>query len=100
MNMKNETFDKLKWISMILIPALVTLVLAVGQIWSLPYYEKIGATIAAFGVFLGALLKVSTSAYNKINDEIAVGEAIEEDGDQGEIPIENEEEAKDESFEP
>ena len=80
----NKRFDTLKWIALILIPALVTLVLAVGQIWSLPYYEKIGATIAALGVFLGALLKVSTSAYNKTLDEIAAGEAIEEDGDQNE----------------
>ena len=84
MIMKNSTFDTLKWIALILIPALVTLVLAVGQIWSLPYYEKIGATIAALGVFLGALLKVSTSAYKRTLDEIAAGEAIEEDGDQGE----------------
>ena len=66
MKLNNNTYNTLKWIALILIPALVTLILAVGQIWSLPYYEKIGATIAALGVFLGALLKVSTSAYNRM----------------------------------
>lgn len=66
MKLNNNVYDTLKWIALILIPALVTLILAVGQIWSLPYYEKIGATIAALGVFLGALLKVSTTAYNRM----------------------------------
>lgn len=82
--MKNETYDRLKWIALILIPALVTLVLAVGQIWELPYYEKIGASIAAFGVFLGTLVKAASKKYKQRLDEIAAGEAIEEDGDQGE----------------
>lgn len=76
MIMKNSTFDTLKWISMILIPALVTLILTVGKIWSLPYYGQIGATVAALGVFLGALLRVSNNAYNKtlIQEGIDVSE--------------------------
>ena len=83
----NKRFDTLKWIALILIPALVTLILAVGQIWSLPYYEKIGATIAALGVFLGALLKVSTSAYNKALENEEIGtikdpEELEEQNDE------------------
>lgn len=85
----NNNFDRLKWIALILVPSAVTLVLAVGQIWGLPYYEKIGATLAAFGVFLGALLKASTSAYNQTRDEIATGEAIEEDGNEGEEDLYN-----------
>lgn len=82
--MKNETYDRLKWIALILIPALVALVIAVGEIWGLEYFSKIAMTISAFGVFLGKILKDSSKKYKQQLDEIAAGEAIEEDGDQGE----------------
>lgn len=86
MKLNNNTYDTLKWIALILIPALVTLILAVGQIWTLPYYQQIAETIAALGVFLGALLKVSTSAYNKAhkNEEgmIKDPEELEEQNDE------------------
>lgn len=80
----NKTYDALAWIALSLIPALVTLVLKVGEIWSLPDYDKVGMTIGAIGFFLGTLVKVSSIRYKKAQDEIAAGEALEEDGDQGE----------------
>ena len=80
----NKTYDTLAWIALILIPALVTLVCSVGETWGLPNYDKIGATIGAIGIFLGTLVKISSAKYKRTQDEIAAGEAIEEDGDQGE----------------
>lgn len=64
MRISNELYDRIKWIALNLIPALEVLVLAIGKIWDLPYYIEIGATIAAIGVFLAAVIGVSKSAYN------------------------------------
>ena len=61
----NKTYDLLKWIAMIVLPALGTLYFALAAIWGLPYGEQIVGTITAIDAFLGALLGVSTSNYNK-----------------------------------
>lgn len=61
----NNVYDKLKWICLIFLPALATFYGVVAKIWGLPYGTEIPATITALGVFLGALIGVSTRAYNK-----------------------------------
>lgn len=65
----NSVYDKLKWICLIFLPALATFYGVVAKIWSLPYGTEIPATITALGVFLGALIGVSTRAYNKSLDK-------------------------------
>lgn len=65
MNMTNKTYDILKYIALIVLPAVATLVIAITGIWGLPYGEPIAATITALDAFLGALLGVSSSKYNK-----------------------------------
>ena len=57
-------YDKLKIIAWIIAP-LVTFVAAVGEIWGLPHYQEIAATLAALDTFLGALLTASSAAYRK-----------------------------------
>ena len=64
----NETYDKLKWVAIILLPALGTLYFALSSIWGLPYGEQIVGTITAIDCFLGALLGISTAKYNKGGD--------------------------------
>lgn len=61
--MSNKTYDILKTLALIVLPALATLVLTIFKIWGLPYGEEIAATITAIDVFLGALLKISSSIY-------------------------------------
>ncbi len=51
---------------MILLPALSVLYIGLGQLWTLPYVEQISGTIMAIDTFLGALLGISTTKYNKI----------------------------------
>lgn len=68
MRISNKTYDTLKWIAVNFIPAFEVLILALGKIWSIPYYTEIGATVAAIGVFLAAILGVSTKAY--LNDSM------------------------------
>ena len=63
MRLSNGTYDKLKWIALAFIPALEVLILTVGKIWGLPYYDNIGATVAAVGVFLAAIIGVSRKTY-------------------------------------
>lgn len=63
MKFSNETYDKLKWIALVLLPAIEVLWLTLGKIWGFPYLVEIGSTIAAVDVFLGSLLGVSTRNY-------------------------------------
>ena len=64
MIINDRVYSILKYITMVVLPALTTLWLAVGSIWHLPYVEPIGATLSAITVFLGAILGISTSLYN------------------------------------
>lgn len=68
MKLSNSTYDILKYIALIVLPAVATLYAVVGKIWGLPYVTEIPATIMAVDTFLGALLKISTDNYNKGGD--------------------------------
>ncbi|MBR2160170.1 MAG: hypothetical protein IJ938_02520 [Clostridia bacterium] len=61
----NKTYDLLKDIALYVLPALATLILALGNIWGIPYAEAIAATITAIDTFLGAILKISSNEYQK-----------------------------------
>ena len=63
--MSNKVYDVLKWIAMYLLPAFGTLYFALASIWGLPYGEQIVGTITAIDTFLGVILGISTSQYNK-----------------------------------
>ena len=65
--MSNKTYDVLKWIAQIFLPALGTLYFGLAKIWNLPYSEEIVGTITAVDLFLGALIGISTLEYNKRN---------------------------------
>ena len=67
--MNDKLYDVLKWIAMILLPALGTLYFALAGIWGFPYAEQIVGTVTALDTFLGVLLGISTSQYNKNNTE-------------------------------
>ena len=63
--MSNKTYDILKYIAQIVLPALGTLYFALASIWGLPYGEQIVGTITAVDACLGAILGISTVQYNK-----------------------------------
>lgn len=65
MKMSNKCYDILKYIALIVLPALGTLYFALAKIWSFPYGAEIVGTITAIDTFLGALLKISTDQYNQ-----------------------------------
>ena len=64
----NRAYDILKWVCLIGLPAVSVLVATLGQIWGWAGVDKIVLTINAITVFLGALIGVSTAAYNKSHE--------------------------------
>lgn len=77
MNFNNKVYNVLKWIALILLPAISTLIMSLGDIWGLPYKEQICLTITAVDTFLGALLAISTAAY-KGEGKIAIEDGSDE----------------------
>ena len=67
--MSNKVYDVLKYVAQIVLPAVATLYFAIAQIWGLPYGEQIVGTITAVDAFLGAILRISTIQYEKLEEE-------------------------------
>ena len=63
--MKNKTYDILKYICQIALPALGTAYFGIAQICNLPYAEQVVGVIAVITTCLGTLLGISTYQYNK-----------------------------------
>ena len=63
MKLTNKTYDLLKWVALVVLPACATFYLTIAYIWGLPYGEQITATITAIDTLLGALLGVSSKNY-------------------------------------
>ena len=63
--MSNKTYDVLKWIALIGLPAVGTLYVALADIWGLPYASQIVGTITAIDTFLGVTLGISNTQYKK-----------------------------------
>lgn len=70
MRISDRTYDTLKWVALVAIPALEALWLTVGKAWGFPYLTEIGTTIAAVGLFLATLIGVSSNTYyNDVDEE-------------------------------
>lgn len=65
MKLPNEVYDVLKWVVMLLLPAIATLIVVVGKIWGFDLAPKISETIIAVDTALGAVIGISTINYNK-----------------------------------
>lgn len=65
MLLSNRVYDVLKWIVMVVIPALTTAYVGLAAIWNWPYATEVAKTSAVVCTLLGALLGISTAQYNK-----------------------------------
>lgn len=65
MRLPDKVYDILKWVCLILLPALSTLYWSLSSIWGWPYTEQIIGTIAAVETFLGVIIGISTHTYNE-----------------------------------
>ena len=63
--LNSKVYDFLKYLTIIVLPAIGALYTGLAQIWSLPYSAQIPATITVICTFLGAILCISSAQYNK-----------------------------------
>jgi hypothetical protein len=55
-----KVYEPLKWIAMTVLPALATLILALGLTWDMDNAGKIATTITIVNAFLGTILQISS----------------------------------------
>ena len=68
MTLSNRSYNVIKFIAMILLPAAGTLYFALAGVWQLPHAQQIIGTITAVDTFLGAILHVSSKSYTPSTD--------------------------------
>ena len=73
MKLSDSMYDILAWIGRYCLPALSVFVTSIGQIWSLPYTEKIALTICAIDVLLNTMLGLSSQKYFEDKEIVDVG---------------------------
>lgn len=65
MKLPDGVYNILKWVVMIVLPALTTAYVGLANIWGFPYPQQIAETSAVICTLLGALLGISTANYYK-----------------------------------
>ena len=55
----DKAYDVLKWVGLIVCPALSFFMLSIGQTWGIPYAPELAMSISAAGTAIGALIGVS-----------------------------------------
>lgn len=73
MKLKNSTYNVLKFVALVVLPAAATAYAAFAGIWHLQHTEQVIGTISAIDTFLGAMLHVSTKSYSpSTNGKLAI----------------------------
>lgn len=67
--LSNKTYDVLKEVITIWLPAIGAFYYKLADIWGMPYGEQVVATISAFVACVGVILHISTVNYNKAQAE-------------------------------
>lgn len=65
MKLNDKIYDTLKWMVMIVLPAIATLYAALAPVWGWPRPDDVVLTLNAVTAFAGAVLGISTAQYNK-----------------------------------
>lgn len=96
--LSNKTYDLLKNIVQLILPAFGALYLSLAGTWGLPAADKVVATSAALAVFLGVILRISSKTFvpesDRFDGEVVVNDngdggyvfTLELDGDPNDIP--------------
>ena len=75
--MRGKTYDILKAVAQVWLPATGTLYLGLSQIWGLPGGDEVVATCLALTTFLGVGLGISQASYNKkVPEHLQVGTPV------------------------
>lgn len=62
--LSNAWYDRLKFLALVVLPALGSLYFGLAQIWNLPKAEEVVGTVTVLDTFLGILLQIGTNKYN------------------------------------
>jgi hypothetical protein len=63
--LSDAQYDRLKFLTQIVLPALGALYFGLAAIWGLPEAEKVVGTIVCLDTFLGVVLGLSSKQYNQ-----------------------------------
>ena len=74
--MSNKTYDILKFIAQVVLPALTTFYGVLGATLNIPYTQEVITIAVAFDTMLGTILGISSKRYYAENNE-EEGEADE-----------------------
>lgn len=68
--LSNKVYDVLKWIVLVVMPAISVLLVALTKAWKwdIPI-DAIVVTFASIETFLGSLIGISTNTYNKESEK-------------------------------
>ena len=86
MQFNNKTYDFLKWLVTILLPATGAAYFGLSQVWEgVPYAVEVVGTTSIMATFFGALIGISTASYKKgdaanFDGELRIEEVPSEDG--------------------
>lgn len=80
-----KTYDRVKQIVQLWIPAFSTLYFTLGSLWDFPNVEKVIGTLAAFATFGGVILGLSSRTYNNSDARFAGNIVIHEKEDGGKL---------------
>ena len=67
--LNNKVYDVLKWITLVLLPALTVFVGVVLKCFNISYTDIVITIMTAFDAFLGSVLMISSNNYNKSKEE-------------------------------
>lgn len=67
--MSNKVYDVLKWITLVFLPALTTLVGVILNTFNVGCTDIVLTIMTAVTTFMGAILGISNINYNKTNKE-------------------------------
>ena len=59
-----KLYNILKFLALVVLPAVGTLYFTLAAIWGLPAAEQVVGTIVAMDTFLGVILQISSTSYN------------------------------------
>ena len=69
MKISNTTYDRLKWIASVFMPAFIALVGGLGQALNYANTDTVVTILGLINAFLGAIMVSGSGTYHKENEE-------------------------------
>ena len=66
--LSDKAYNVLKWIALLFMPSLATFIGVVCKVWGMENVDAWVTTINSVGFFIGAIIGVSNTVYNKTKE--------------------------------